>query len=266
VCSAWLGSLGLEPTPELYIEHIVMIFREVRRALKRDGTFWIVLGDSYAGPSAISPLKRKDLVGIPWQVAFALRADGWYLRTDIVWSKPNPMPENVRDRPTRAHEYVFLLAKQERYYYDHEAIAEPMAPSTLQRISSQALRPEQKVQGYSDAERRTVVNLKGRKMPSNWSPLPTRSGDSIASPTEFRRNSRSVWTLPTKPFGGAHFATFPPDLIRPCIRAGCPVGGTVLDPFMGAGTTALVAQQEGRKSIGIELNPDYIDLAESRIM
>jgi DNA modification methylase len=211
--------------------------------LKGDGTLWLVLGDSYGGISAIRPLKRKDLVGIPWQIAFALRADGWYLRTDIVWNKPNPMPENVRDRPTRSHEYIFLLSKQSRYYYDRETIAEPLAPSTLQRIASHTVRPGQNAQVYSDAERRTVVNLKGRKMPSNWKPLLKTFGGDIGSPSQYRRNARSVWTLPTRPYNGAHFATFPPDLIRPCIRAGCPVGGTVLDPFMGAGTTGLVAAQ-----------------------
>lgn len=265
LCGSWLGSLGLEPTPELYIKHIVLIFREVRRVLKRDGTLWLVLGDSYGGPAAISPLKPKDLVGIPWQVALALREDGWYLRTDIVWNKPNPMPENVRDRPTRAHEYVFLLAKQKRYYYDHAAVAEPIAPSTLKRMTSYTFHPGQETQQHSDAERRTVVNLKGRKMPSSWMPLVRSSGGGISSPSEFRRNARSVWTLPTRPYGGAHFATFPPDLIRPCILAGCPVGGTVLDPFMGAGTTALVAHQEGRKSIGIELNQEYMSLARDRV-
>jgi len=280
-CRAWRGNLGLEPTTAMYVEHLVAIFREVRRVLKPDGTLWLVLGDCYAGSwgqrAAIvedgsNRLKPKDLVGIPWQVAFALRADGWYLRTDIVWHKPNPMPENVKDRPTRAHESIFLLAKQRHYFYDHKAIAEPLASSSIIRLTQPSFdRQSGGPKDYAVAmagtpspksARRMIVNLKGRTMPSGW--VPAQSGGD-ATPSSYRRNKRSVWTIPTRPYGGPHFATFPPELVRPCMRAGCPIGGTVLDPFAGAGTTGLVARQEGRKFIGIELNDDYVALARKRI-
>jgi site-specific DNA-methyltransferase (adenine-specific) len=240
---------------------MVEVFREVRRVLRDDGTLWLNLGDNYArnpskggsGPNAketgntyeeaqksrsrdirrvgrneaevkragggeqkaTQTVKEKDLVGIPWRVAFALQADGWYLRQDIIWHKPNPMPESMRDRCTKAHEYIFLLAKSKRYYYDAEAIAEAC-------IESNASRPP-------------------------------------------HRNRRSVWTVTTKPYKAAHFATFPPDLIEPCIMAGCPEGGTVLDPFLGSGTTGDVARKLGRKSVGLELNADYCQLAANRL-
>lgn len=264
-CGAFLGSLGNEPTPELYVQHIVEIFREVRRVLRPDGTLWLVVGDCYAGPSPSQGLKRKDIVGIPWRVAFALQADGWLLRTDIIWNKSNPMPENVRDRPTRAHEFIFLLSKQSRYYYDRAAIAEPLAPASIRRLERRSyskIRETPKTQ--SAAERRAVVNLKGRVMPTDWMP-PAPIGSNGAAAADYRKNRRSVWTLPTKPYNGPHFATFPPDLVRLCIRAGCPAGGVVIDPFMGAGTTGLVAAQEGRSAIGIELNQQYLGLAKERV-
>ena len=296
-CSAWLGVLGLEPTPDLYIQHLVETFREVKRVLRDDGTVWLNLGDCYhagnrggydrtrvgvskntgaaasdflAAPNRLPQvgLKPKDLVGIPWRVAFALQADGatspetmervgrllaaitdsyesreewpdrirqeverlecewtdahrgaWYLRSDIVWAKPNPMPESVRDRPTRSHEYLFLLSKSERYYYDYRAISEPLAASSAKRTSAQLL----------------------------------------------RRNARSVWFIPTQPYRGAHFATFPEKLVEPCVLAGCPEGGVVLDPFCGSGTVGVVAARHGRKFVGVELKPDYIRLAQERI-
>jgi DNA modification methylase len=256
------GQLGLEPTPDEYVAKMVAVFREVRRVLREDGTLWLNLGDSYAsatkgsgGPSAKQcsnagsrygmsqrfnhGLKDKDLVGIPWRVAFALQADGWYLRQDIIWHKPNPMPESVRDRCTKAHEYIFLLAKSERYYYDAEAVSEDAVGT-----------------GATTTGDLSYSNGAGRR-------------DNIPSSRlrvdRERRNRRSVWTVTTKPYKGAHFATFPPKLIEPCILAGCPVGGTVLDPFTGSGTTGAVALEHGRKFVGVELNADYIELAKARI-
>jgi site-specific DNA-methyltransferase (adenine-specific) len=259
------GQIGLEPTPDAYVARLVEVFREARRVMREDGTLWLNLGDSYnaagrnghgtrvgykqgtnrasaTGADACRPsvgtLKEKDLIGIPWRVAFALQADGWYLRQDIIWHKPNPMPESVTDRCTKAHEYVFLLAKRERYYYDHEAVKE--AGSEPPQV-----RP---------ASRMGVKALDGLKSASP-------NMDRILDGT---RNKRSVWTVATRPYAEAHFATFPPDLIRPCILAGCPVGGTVLDPFGGSGTTGMVAEEEGRHSVLIELNPEYVKLAQRR--
>jgi site-specific DNA-methyltransferase (adenine-specific) len=268
------GQIGLEETPEAYVAKLVEVFREVRRVLRDDGTLWLNLGDSYAstgGKSQPQPdasggvgnkklgtrrqqgssasyggfvrpntithgLKPKDLIGIPWRVAFALQADGWYLRQDIVWHKPNPMPESVTDRCTKAHEYIFLLSKSERYYYDIDAMK------------------EKAVKGDSGAGARNYTGINGRE----------RLTQSESSRIE-GRNRRSVWTIATQPYPGAHFAAFPPDLIRPCIQAGCPPNGLVLDPFGGSGTTAQVAIQEGRNAVIIELNPKYVELAQKRI-
>jgi len=240
----------------------------VKRVLKDEGTFWLNLGDSYAGSNSagiednkaanrgsrktvvkerpnkvVKGLKPKDLVGIPWRVAFALQADGWYLRSDIIWHKPNPMPESVRDRPTKAHEYIFLMSKSPRYYYDQDAISEPVQHPKLLHKSKKKT-PEQIDAYFGNA-------------PSNLG----RCGTS----KDGKRNRRSVWAVATKPFSEAHFATFPPDLIEPCILAGCPSGGVVLDPFFGAGTTGLVAMRNGRQYIGIELNEEYIEIAEKRL-
>lgn len=268
------GQLGLEPTPDEFVSAMVEVFREVRRVLRDDGTLWLNLGDSYAnagkwggstggkhasalhGNSGIgrrlltTGLKPKDLIGIPWRVAFALQADGWYLRQDIIWHKPNPMPESVTDRCTKAHEYIFLFAKSERYYFDADAIKEPSVqdPKVFGRGGATASRGKQ---GYAAAS--------GGKQ--NRAQRDTSGGYGT---TGFR-NRRSVWTVRTRPFAGAHFATFPPDLIEPCVLAGCPVDGTVLDPFFGAGTTGLVAQKHGRNCVGIELNPDYIAIANERL-
>lgn len=232
------GQIGLEESPEIYVQKLAAAFREVRRVLRPDGTLWLNIGDSYnayngnRGPSAsfqsttekalpslpkgyglmCKELKNKDLVGIPWRVAFALQADGWYLRQDIIWHKPNPMPESVTDRCTKAHEYLFLLSKSERYYFDAEKIQEKTA--------------------FGVAE---------------------------------KRNKRSVWSVNVQPFSGSHFATFPPDLIAPCILAGCPKDGTVIDPFGGAGTTGLVSNWHNRNAILCELNFEYAKLAYQRI-
>ena len=261
-CGKGHGTLGLEPTPELFVTHLVQIFREVKRVLSPTGTLWLVLGDCFVGAGKrrrlLPDLKRKDLAGIPWLVALALRNDGWYLRSDIVWHKPNATPENVNDRPTRAHEFVFLLAKSPRYFYDHAAIAEPAAPPRRHLpFTGAGVRPA------PPRNHRLVVNMKGRALPPRGSiPRYVRNDNGIQT---YLRNRRSVWTLPTHAYRGAHFATYPPELIRPCIRAGCPVGGVVLDPFMGAGTTGLVALKEGRRFVGIELNPSYLRLATERL-
>ena len=261
------AQLGLEPTPQEYVANVVAVFREVRRVLRDDGTLWLNLGDSYAStstyntprtsggeygrveapvqPNAGIPLglKPKDLIGIPWRVAFALQADGWYLRSDIIWHKPNPMPESVTDRPTKAHEYLFLLTKSPRYFYDHEAIKEGSAGQGGSAASFKRDTKEAEVPGQSCKQHRT---------------------DREDREDDGKRNRRSVWTVATKPYPGAHFAVFPPKLIEPCILAGCPKGGTVLDPFYGSGTTGQVAQANGCKAIGIELNAEYIDLAVKR--
>ena len=257
---------GLEETPEEYVEQLVEVFREVRRVLRDDGTLWLNLGDSYAGcgrggdpkhskgdnsadatMESYKGLPAKNLIGIPWRVAFAFQADGWFLRQDIIWHKPNPMPESVRDRCTKAHEYIFLLSKKPRYYFDNDAIRE--------RTGNEA-----SIEEYKNADGRRHLHeydlQRGMQQYNlNHKPLTHPLG----------RNKRSVWTVPTKPYKGAHFATFPPDLITPCVLAGAPKGGVVLDPFMGSGTTGAVALTHGRDFIGIELNPDYIELAEKRI-
>lgn len=231
--------LGLERTPREYVERMVGVFREVRRVLKDDGTLWLNLGDSYASLAlASSAIKHKDIVGIPWRVAFALQADGWYLRQDIIWHKPNPMPESVRDRCTKAHEYIFLLSKQARYYWDQGAVKENTNSDPDIRSRASTFKKVGNVGGHHCGAE--VLCILGR-------------------------NKRSVWTVATQPFSEAHFAVFPPKLIEPCILAGCPAGGIVLDPFCGSGTTGMVALRHGRRFIGIELNAEYVDMAHRRI-
>ncbi len=265
------GQIGIERTPEEYTEKMVEVFREVRRLLRDDGTLWLNLGDSYSmstrgaggnrkqhtnagsvigdrGWQIPNGLKPKDLVGIPWRVAFALQADGWYLRSDIIWSKPNPIPESVTDRPTKAHEYIFLLAKSERYYYDADAVREPHKPISLERYKYGHNAPPDPTGKVSAASVTGAFQCE-------------RMGDHV-NPNG--RNRRSVWEVTTQSYPGAHFATFPEALVMPCILAGCPMGGTVLDPFAGSGTTGAVAQRLGRKFIGIELNPAYARMAEER--
>lgn len=277
------GQLGLENTPEEYVDDMVKIFSEVRRVLRLDGTLWLNLGDSYAsngGDRTIDQalakttlhnpfgnLKFKDLVGIPWMVAFALRSDGWYLRSDIIWAKPNPMPESVTDRPTKAHEYLFLLSKSTKYFYDADAIKERAIyfdddRQSMANEKRNGIRPIYKdarsYDGkYSDKQRGHVRRHAGFN--DRWDNMTKQEQCSAM------RNKRSVWTVPTKPFSGAHFATFPEKLITPCILAGCPEGGVVLDPFGGSGTSGIVAVNNGRKAILIELNPSYVDMASRRI-
>jgi DNA modification methylase len=261
------GQIGLEQTPEEYVAAMVEVFRCVRDVLADDGTLWLNLGDTYASAwvcnrrnvvgsgsmengkrenrpnRLVNGLKEKDLIGIPWRVAFALQADGWYLRQDIIWHKPNPMPESVTDRCTKAHEYVFMFSKKPRYYFDHEAIKEPLAPSSVARLAQPTLAQQTgstRVPGKTNGNMKAVVN-----------------GET--------RNRRSVWTVTTKPYKGAHFATFPMELIEPCILSGSKFGDVVLDPFMGSGTTAAVSIKHGRKYLGCELNPQYDHLQQERI-
>jgi DNA modification methylase len=254
------GQIGLEQTPEEYVEQMVDVFRLVRNVLTDDGTLWLNLGDSYNGSGGaggdynknglkegqpkypgrnLDCLKPKDLMGIPWRVAFALQADGWYLRSDIIWHKPNPMPESVTDRPTKSHEHLFLLTKSAKYYYDHEAIKEDGVISAGTKYAK----------GSEERASQSGVN---------------------ARPPEYKiadgkRNKRDVWTINTKPFRGAHFAVMPEALVEPCILAGSASGDTVLDPFTGSGTVGVVAKRHGRKFVGVELNPEYAEMAEQRI-
>jgi DNA modification methylase len=261
------GQIGMEETPDEYIAQMVEVFRCVRDVLADDGTVWLNIGDSYfphngsrgnktpAGDTLrgrnneyqpapklkAEGIKGKDLIGIPWMLAFALRADGWYLRQDIIWHKPNPMPESVQDRCTKAHEYIFLLSKSQKYYYDHEAIKEPLKGEPEVR--------DKNGEGYQADYAKGDRFSKGARV---------FGADGMA-------NKRSVWSVPVKGYDGAHFAVFPQELIEPCILAGAPVGGIVLDPFMGSGTTAQVAQNLGRQYIGCELNTDYKPLQDKRV-
>jgi site-specific DNA-methyltransferase (cytosine-N4-specific) len=249
------SQLGLEATPEQYVANLVAVFRELRRVLKPTGTAWLNLGDSYNGvgrgekanglqvaarittQTTVSGLKPKDLVGIPWRVAFALQADGWWLRSDIIWSKPNPMPESVTDRPTKAHEYLFLLTKSARYYFDQEAVREATSPNW--RYNGGAPMPEL-------GEHRLTDGARGHQAQRTYE---------VAKGA----NLRSVWTIATRPYPGAHFAVFPPELPERCIKAGCPQDGVVLDPFAGSGTVGLVANRLSRRAILIDLNPAYLE-------
>ena len=308
------GQIGLEETPEAYITAMVEVFRCVWDVLADDGTMWLNIGDSYAGsgkgsnpdgtphPSTLLGkqgtntgtvtgknmpqkahkigLKPKDLIGIPWLLAFALRADGWYLRQDIIWHKPNPMPESVQDRCTKAHEYIFLLSKSQKYYFDNEAIAEPLASASIARLSQTNLENQKgsdRVPGKTNGNMKAVycgsdkpytgksTKDYGAGGAQDASATKARIVDRILSGEITTRNKRSVWTVTTKPYKGAHFATFPFDLITPCILAGAPAGGIVLDPFMGSGTTAAVAIANGRDYLGCELNLAYKELQDARI-
>lgn len=253
--------LGLEETPQQYVESMVRVFRLVRELLTDDGTLWVNIGDSYSSggrtsttnqslrgdteygvkrPPVIEGIKQKDLIGIPWMLAFALREDGWYLRQDIIWHKPNPMPESVRDRCTKAHEYIFLLSKSPKYYFDNESIKED-----------------------SISGNKITSSFKGRQGSASYHAI--SGGIGSDAKVYAKRNKRDVWTVSVKPYKGAHFATYPVDLIEPCIKAGCPDGGIVLDPFMGSGTTAQVAIANNKQYLGCELNTEYKYLQDQRI-
>lgn len=353
-----VGQIGLEATPEEFIARLVLVFREVRRVLRDDGTCWVNMGDTYAGGgnggggsfaidgvrgarigadknnalrkgarAAIGDCKPKDLIGIPWMLAFALRAGfstcsgcgserrsdlwpahngnpvcvdcllagrrdskvvlterGWYLRQDIVWSKPNPMPESVTDRCTKSHEYLFLLSKSERYYFDQAEIKEPVAAATVARMAQDVEQQQgsARVPGKTNGNMKAVIGGRGRFAAAgrrdgfvrNGKGAPDVPGQTTASHRPDRaepsepaqdRNKRSVWTVATKPYKGAHFATYPCELIEPCILAGTSPGSVVLDPFFGSGTTGQVAQQLGRRWIGCDLNPDYKPLQDKRL-
>lgn len=290
------GQIGLEATPEAYVETMVRVFREVRRVLKDDGTLWLNLGDSYSGSNstkdaAINPksisyksgatlggkfkpigivpgCKPKDLIGIPWMVAFALRADGWWLRQDIIWHKPNPMPESVTDRCTKAHEYIFLLSKSAKYYYDAEAISEPVSGNTHARVSQDVANQIGSFRANGGSKTNGPMKAVIRTPKQQPAGSGIKNNDSFNNAlvlTVDKRNKRSVWTVTTKPYKEAHFATYPPDLIEPCILAGSREGDTILDPFNGSGTTGEVAIKYNRKYFGCELNMDYIKLTQKRL-
>lgn len=287
------GQMGLESTPAEYVAGMVAVFDEVRRVLKPDGVLWLNLGDSYAndtkwggssggkhaaglhGETGIgrgkttTGLKPKDLIGIPWRVAFALQEAGWYLRCDVIWSKPNPMPESVQDRPTRAHEYVFLFSKNERYFYDSKAIAEPASQVSIDRLDRARLEgwappgstPHRGSMGAREAkpDKQRGHARRHEGFNARWDAMPK------AEQTSVMRNKRSVWNIATRPFGEAHFATFPEEIPTVCILAGSRPGDVVLDPFNGAGTVGVVCEKLGRSYVGIELNPAYVAMSEKRI-
>lgn len=321
------GQIGLEPTVQEYVSEMVAVFREVKRVLKDDGTLWLNLGDSYSGSGKggqseekrsknFQPVypktgetariaantkfagekrtptnfKPKDLIGIPWRVAFALQEDGWYLRQDIIWSKPNPMPESVADRCTKSHEYIFLLSKMPRYFYDHEAIKEPLKDASIARLMQDVENQQgsERAVGKTNGNMKAVARIGGNKFGDNadvhhrtasgkeWNPKQAGGGSKVSGHSGYfaadgsplcglTANKKSVWTVTTKGYKDAHFATFPEKLIEPCVLAGSREGDTVLDPFNGAGTTGLVAIKNKRNYIGIELNPDYVKLTEKRL-
>ena len=270
------GQIGREATPEEYIDRLVSVFHEVKRVLTPEGTCWLNIADSYCGTGSKAQhtdpkypkgrngqqtainrrapgCKPKDLIGIPWLAALALRGDGWYLRSSIIWHKGNPMPESTRDRPTRCYEYVFLLTKSKKYYYDWQAVAEPIAPQTASRLKSgrgSGNKYAVAIPGQNNAQRINAPRSKGAYTDERISPV---------------RSRRNVWQINNVPYHGGHFAAFPPKLAETCILAGCPVGGIVLDPFFGSGTTGMVAKSLDRRYIGIELNPEYCTLAKQRI-
>lgn len=286
------GQIGLEKTYQEYIDKLVYVFREVRRVLKNDGTLWVNMGDTYCStaPKTMGDacfikecgkeanaarrryrnaipkgMKPKDLMGIPWMLAFALRADGWYLRQDIIWHKTNSMPESVKDRCTKAHEYIFLLSKSSKYYFDNEAIKEPCVGFNNEPIagSKGTFKPNtRRRKGNNKTFRGGGVYTNNRAF--NNSELVKKTSIGNTANKTGLRNKRDVWSVGTTGYKGAHFATFPENLIEPCVLAGCPTGGIVLDPFFGSGTTGRVARKQGRNFVGIELNPDYCKLADNR--
>lgn len=286
------GQMGIERTFPDYVVGMRQLFTEVKRVLRNDGTLWLNLGDTYAGswgaqsrpeksnygdqgisansmnnhPKGLRTgskdrypgIREKSLIGIPWRVAFALQEDGWILRSDIIWHKPNPMPESVIDRPTKSHEYLFLFSKSERYYYDSNAVKEPAVGKTAHDLTGSGYEAPGQTPNRGNRKRLATQTYSRHR-----SSVP--GGQDLRAEPDGKRNRRTVWTIPTSPYKGAHFATFPPALVEPCILAGCPAGGMVLDPFAGSGTTLAVAKRLGRMAIGFELNPEYVKLAEERI-
>ncbi len=270
------GQIGREATPKEYIMRLTDVFTEVRRILRPDGTLWLNIADTYAGKGnqgeyvdaknphgrngqavalnyKVEGCKPKDMIGIPWMLAFALRDAGWYLRNDIIWMKENPMPESVKDRCARCYEHIFLFSKSRKYHFDYKAISEPIAPATAQRLK----------RGISDKNKYGIaIPGQAQKQTIN---RPREHGEITEDKINPLRNKRDVWIINTVPFKGGHYAAYPPKLVETCLLAGCPEGGIVLDPFMGSGTTGMVAQQLNRHYIGIELNPEYAALALARI-
>ena len=292
------GQIGLETTPAAFVKKLVAVFREVHRVLRNDGSLWVNMGDSYASTGGTSGrqsgkafadrrrgeedkcksarikgsavnrggLKPKDLIGIPWMLAFALRDDGWYLRQDIIWSKPNPMPESVKDRCTKSHEYFFLLTKSKRYYFDADSISEAASPNTHARVSQNVAKQAGSARAHGGAKvMKAVVAAPPKTAVAEHRVKNNSSFHAAMTQVVERRAKRSVWTVASEPLKEAHFAAYPPSLIVPCVLASCPPGGVVLDPFGGAGTTALVAERLGRDSIIIELNPKYAAMAQRRL-
>lgn len=268
--------IGREATPKEYISRLTEVFTEVRRVLRSDGTLWLNIADTYAGKGnqgdfvdpknpkgrngqavalnyKVEGCKPKDMIGIPWMLAFALRDSGWYLRNDIIWMKENPMPESCKDRCSRCYEHIFLLSKSRKYFFDAKAISEPIAPATAERLK----------RGMKGG------NKYGKPVPGQPQTQtinrPRAHGEITDSMINPMRNKRDVWVVNTVPFKGGHYAAYPPKLVEPCLLAGCPEGGIVLDPFFGSGTTGMVAKQLNRHYIGIELNPEYAELAKARI-
>lgn len=261
------GQIGMEDTPEEYVAKLTAVFREVRRVLRPDGTLWVNIGDSYASKSDSGRYKGKDLIGVPWMLAFALRRDGWYLRQDIVWNKSNCMPESVRDRCTKSHEFIFLLSKKPRYYFDAEAISEPIAGSSTKRYlqNLERQRGSDRQPGKTNGPMKAALPRFGGEKYGDRTEDEARTKSGKAYVPTMRRNRRDVWTVSTAGFKGSHFAVFPEKLIEPCVLAGCPEGGTVLDPFAGSGTTGVVAKRLHRNFLGIEINAEYVSMAADRI-
>lgn len=246
------GQIGRESSPKEYVSRLTEVFAEVRRVLRPDGTLWLNLGDTYAGRGE-EEIKPKDLIGIPWMAAFALRDDGWYLRNDIIWMKENPMPESVKDRCTRCHEHIFLFSKSKQYFFDYKAISEPVTESTKERLKRGIAGSNKYGAPIPGQPKVQTINL------------PREHGSISDGDINPLRSKRDVWIVNTVPFKGGHYAAYPPKLVESCILAGCPVGGVVLDPFMGSGTTGMVAKQHDRHYVGIEINPEFAALAEARI-
>lgn len=269
------GQIGREESPEEYLNKLIEVFREVKRVLKEEGTLWVVIGDSYAGTRSkkeykdpkniegrsgqkesiaekLSGYKAKDLMGIPWQLALKLREDGWYLRSDIIWHKENAMPESCRDRPSRSYEHIFLLSKARKYFYNFDAMKEPIKEISKKRYMRARGKDNKYLQEGTGAKRQSINEAR-------------EYGEYIGDNVPKFRNNRDIWTINTSAFKGKHYAVFPPKLVELCIKAGCPKKGLILDPFMGSGTVGMVAIRMDREYIGIDINKDYCQIAKERI-